>query len=97
MSSLFQGASIDALPHKVNEDRSALEQVLSREAFAEAHAAITAWPGYSPTPLHSLPALSQHCGVAAIHYKDEGPRFDLGSFKALGGAYATQQLLQREL
>ncbi len=97
MSSVFQSAVVDAMQHKVNADRSALEQVLSREVFAEAHNAITAWPGYSPTPLHALSALSQHCGVAAIHYKDEGPRFDLGSFKALGGAYAAQQLLQREL
>jgi diaminopropionate ammonia-lyase len=35
--------------------------------------------------------------VASIHYKDEGSRFGLGSFKALGGAYAVARLLCREL
>jgi diaminopropionate ammonia-lyase len=35
--------------------------------------------------------------VAAVHYKDEGGRFGLGSFKALGGAYAVARLLIAEL
>jgi diaminopropionate ammonia-lyase len=35
--------------------------------------------------------------VASIHYKDEGSRFGLGSFKALGGAYAVARLLCNEL
>jgi len=35
--------------------------------------------------------------VAAVCYKDEGGRFGLGSFKALGGAYAVQKLLVTEL
>ncbi len=36
-------------------------------------------------------------GVEAVFYKDEGPRFGLGSFKALGGSYAGMRILQREL
>jgi diaminopropionate ammonia-lyase len=32
-----------------------------------------------------------------VHWKDEGGRFGLGSFKALGGAYAVMKLLQVEL
>jgi diaminopropionate ammonia-lyase len=35
--------------------------------------------------------------VAAVHWKDVGGRFGLGSFKALGGAYAVMKLLQAEL
>ena len=35
--------------------------------------------------------------VAKILYKHEGPRFGLGSFKALGGAYAALRVLQREI
>ncbi|MFC7693122.1 hypothetical protein ACFQY5_29745 [Paeniroseomonas aquatica] len=35
--------------------------------------------------------------MASVHWKDEGPRFGLGSFKALGGAYAVLKLLQAEL
>jgi diaminopropionate ammonia-lyase len=46
-----------------------------------------------PTPLHSLPALAAELGVGAIHLKDEGFRLGLGSFKALGGAYAVVRLV----
>jgi diaminopropionate ammonia-lyase len=71
--------------------------VLNDAAFAAARAAISAWPGYAPTPLHALPGLAAEAGVGAIHYKDEGTRFGLGSFKALGGAYAVARLLSRKV
>jgi diaminopropionate ammonia-lyase len=41
-----------------------------------------------PTPLHSLPEMARSLGIATLHVKDEGFRLGLGSFKALGGAYA---------
>ena len=47
---------------------------------------------YAPTPLVSLPTLAEALGIHAIHIKDEGKRLGLGSFKALGGAYATIRL-----
>ena len=72
-------------------------EILSATALAKAEAEITAWPGYRVTPQHALNDLAKALGVAAIHYKDEGTRFGLGSFKALGGAYAVGQLLCREL
>ncbi|SDE31003.1 diaminopropionate ammonia-lyase [Limimaricola pyoseonensis] len=75
----------------------AQEAILSDAGLAQARAAITAWPGYATTPLHRLEGLAREAGVAALHYKDEGPRFGLGSFKALGGAYAVAQLLRREI
>ena len=65
--------------------------------FDEAASEITQWEGYSPTPLYGLASLAKEVGVAAILYKHEGPRFGLGSFKALGGAYAAQKVLAREL
>ncbi len=71
--------------------------ILNDEAFAAARATISSWPGYAPTPLVPLPSLAAETGVAAIHFKDEGGRFGLGSFKALGGAYAVARLLQRQL
>ena len=74
--------------------RSAL---LSASALAQAQAVISTWPGYAVTRLCALPALAQAAGVASIHYKDEGSRFGLGSFKGLGGAYAVARLLCREL
>jgi diaminopropionate ammonia-lyase len=68
--------------------------VLSGAGFRRAKAAITAWPGYAPTPLHDLPV---DASVAVLRIKDEGSRFGLGSFKALGGAYAVGKLLAAEL
>ncbi|MFS8980242.1 diaminopropionate ammonia-lyase [Cupriavidus necator] len=73
------------------------EAILGAPALATAQRAITAWEGYRPTPLHALPALAAALGVGTIHYKDEGTRFGLGSFKALGGAYAVGRLLAREI
>ncbi|MBZ6079147.1 diaminopropionate ammonia-lyase [Microvirga puerhi] len=51
---------------------------------------------HAPTPLHALPTLAAELGVEAIHIKDEGFRLGLGSFKALGGAYAVIQLALEE-
>ncbi|RUW58856.1 diaminopropionate ammonia-lyase [Mesorhizobium sp. M7A.F.Ca.US.008.03.1.1] len=48
------------------------------------------------TPLHALPALASEFGLGAIHIKDEGFRLGLGSFKALGGAYAVFRLVLEE-
>jgi diaminopropionate ammonia-lyase len=64
---------------------------------AAALAEITAWPGYAPTPLALLPGLAAAAGVTAIGFKDESGRFGLGSFKALGGAYAVARHLIRTL
>lgn len=52
-------------------------------------------PGYAPTPLVALSDLADQLGLAAIHYKDESGRFGLGSFKALGGAYAVARVIMR--
>ncbi|MBZ9763209.1 diaminopropionate ammonia-lyase [Mesorhizobium sp. CA8] len=51
---------------------------------------------YAETPLHDLPALAEELGIAALHVKDEGQRLGLGSFKALGGAYAVMRLVLEE-
>jgi diaminopropionate ammonia-lyase len=72
-------------------------EILNDEAFAAASATISAWPGYEKTPLVALAGLAAEIGVASLHYKDEGGRFGLGSFKALGGAYAVARLLQRQV
>jgi diaminopropionate ammonia-lyase len=67
---------------------------LSTEDIQRARWEISSWPDYRPTPLHRLSGLAKATGVSAIFYKDEGYRFGLGSFKALGGAYAVLRLLQ---
>ena len=73
------------------------DAILSDAGLKTARAAISGWPGYAPTPLHYLPALADDLGIAALHYKDESGRFGLGSFKALGGAYAVARLLRSQL
>lgn len=71
--------------------------VLPEGGYARAKAEIMTWPGYAPTPLVSLDAIAKAAGVARLQYKDEGARFGLASFKALGGAYAVMRVLQAEL
>lgn len=67
--------------------------VLNEAGFAAAEDEIVRWPGYAPTPLRPLPGLARELDMAALHYKDEGGRFGLKSFKALGGAYAVYRLV----
>ncbi len=71
-----------------------LQSIQSLAKAHEAMRAIAAWPGYMPTPLVSLPALAARAGVASLHLKHEGHRFELKSFKALGGAYAVERLVR---
>jgi diaminopropionate ammonia-lyase len=73
------------------------QAVLNRAAFEQAKREIASWQGYVPTPLVMLPGLARRVGVAALGYKDESGRFGLGSFKALGGAYAVLRQLQARL
>jgi diaminopropionate ammonia-lyase len=72
-------------------------RVLTNESFLTAREEITTWDGYAPTPLVSLSAIAAEICVGEVLYKDEGPRFGLGSFKALGGSYAALRVLQREI
>lgn len=51
---------------------------------------------YTPTPLHSMPALANKLGLGSLILKDESFRFGLRSFKALGGAYALMTLVREE-
>ncbi len=73
------------------------KHVLNAANLAQAKTVITAWPGYAPTPLVELAGIAEFVGINSLYYKDEGQRFDLKSFKPLGGAYAVARLLLREL
>ena len=103
MSSL-PSLSLELVMNPANPRRSRDEaygarrsEILGAAALAQAEHELSGWQGYAPTPLHALPALALALGVQSLHYKDEGGRFGLGSFKALGGAYAVARLLCREL
>ena len=65
---------------------------LSKKEIDNAYLSIKEWNGYSPTPLINLNKLSHELNLNKILYKDESKRFDLKSFKALGGAYAVQKI-----
>ena len=65
-----------------------LKRILSVEEAGLVMSEISSWPYYAQTPLHRLDGLAAHAGLDRIWYKDEAGRFGLGSFKALGGAYA---------
>jgi len=65
---------------------------LSKEEMDEAYSSISNWEGYSSTPLIELRKLSKELNLNKIFYKDESKRFDLKSFKALGGAYAVEKV-----
>src|SRR5690606_38541822 len=69
----------------------------SLASHQEAMEEISQWPGYALTPLADLSGLAKAIGVSSIFYKHEAGRFGLGSFKALGGAYAVLRLLTREV
>ena len=67
---------------------------LSEKEIDDAYSSISKWEGYGPTPLLSLNKLSKELNLNKIYYKDENKRFDLKSFKALGGAYAVEKVTQ---
>jgi diaminopropionate ammonia-lyase len=53
-----------------------------------------ALPGYAPTPLIDLSTLSKEMGFRKLWIKDEGARFRLKAFKALGASYAVYSYLR---
>jgi len=71
------------------------EQILKslpKKEIDDAYSSIKEWDGYSPTPLINLSKLSKELNLKNIFYKDESKRFDLKSYKALGGAYAVEKI-----
>ena len=69
-------------------DKKQILNSLSKKEIDDAYSSISKWEGYCPTPLISLNKLSKELDLNKIYYKDESKRFNLKSFKALGGAYA---------
>ncbi len=65
---------------------------ISKKQIDDAYRAISKWDNYSPTPLLQLNKLSKELNLSKIYYKDESKRFNLKSFKALGGAYAVEKI-----
>lgn len=77
--------------------RYPFRDLLTAEMAAEIRLFAAGCPRYQPTPLIDLPEVARECGVARVSYKDEGGRFGLGSFKALGGVYAVGRRLAERI
>ena len=73
-------------------DKGKILNLLSKKDIDEAYLSISNWENYSPTPLIELNKLSKELNLNKIFYKDESKRFNLKSFKALGGAYAVEKI-----
>ena len=73
-------------------DKNQILNSLSEKEIDDAFSSISKWEGYSSTPLLSLNKLAKELNLNNIFYKDENKRFNLKSFKALGGAYAVEKI-----
>ena len=73
-------------------DKEQILKSISEVNIDEAYSSISSWKGYFATPLLELNKLSKELNLNKIFYKDESKRFDLKSFKALGGAYAVERV-----
>jgi diaminopropionate ammonia-lyase len=65
---------------------------LPEKFIDDAIQSISKWETYAPTPLRKLNKLNKELGFKEIYYKDEDKRFNLKSFKALGGAFAVNKI-----
>ena len=72
--------------------RDKILDVCGEDNVIDAYDLISSWENYNQTPLLKLNKLSKKLNLNNIFYKDESKRFDLKSFKALGGAYAVQKI-----
>lgn len=79
-------------PRRIPSSTGVLTLAGHRAAMRE----VSSWPGYLPTQLIPLDKLADASSIGSLWYKDESSRFGLGSFKALGGAYAVLRVMQRE-
>jgi len=77
---------------KYNFNKENILDVLPAKDIDEAYKTISKWNNYSPTPLIYLNKLTKKLKFNKIFYKDESKRFNLKSFKALGGAYAVEKV-----
>ena len=77
---------------RYNFSRKQVLKHLPKKFIDKAYSKISKWKGYSPTPLIKLNKLNKNLKLKNIFYKDESKRFHLKSFKALGGAYAVEDI-----
>lgn len=72
-------------------------EFLNAEAAKRARKFHSSFKEYRATPLTSLKNLAEYLGIKNIYVKDESYRFNLNSFKVLGGTYAIAKSLAEKL
>jgi diaminopropionate ammonia-lyase len=73
------------------------ETIQSEFSDAEILSLHRSLPGYTPTPLVSLPALAAKLDLKNLLVKDESHRLGLKAFKVLGASYAIFRSLSRHI
>ena len=76
LNNSYRGTGLPDLPPMQGVDAQAVAALLAQ------------CPKHAPTPLLDCPELAAMAGIARLTIKDERARMGLGSFKALGAAYA---------
>ncbi len=77
-------------PHSTAVPR---QPTIFRNSSARPAALLARCPAYETTPLTDEPALAKSVGINRLWLKNETARMNLGSFKALGGAFAVVQMI----
>ena len=73
-------------------NRKYILKYVSSRLLDDSYKTIRKWKSYKSTPLIKLEKLNKNLKLKNIFYKDESKRFNLKSFKALGGAYAVAKI-----
>ena len=69
---------------------------VSKKLLHNSYKTISSWKNYKKTPLLSLNKLNKDLKLKNIFYKDESKRFNLKSFKALGGACSCKSCTRKK-
>jgi diaminopropionate ammonia-lyase len=76
-----------------NSVSQALATSFGKDALTRVRHLLTLCPLHQTSPLLRLDELADALGLGCVFAKDERNRLWLGSFKALGGAYAVAELI----
>jgi diaminopropionate ammonia-lyase len=77
-------------------DKNKILTYLPENFIKDAIQSISNWETYKATPLIKLNKLKQELNLKNVYYKDEDKRFNLKSFKALGGAFAVNKIANQK-
>ncbi|MGY6523459.1 MAG: diaminopropionate ammonia-lyase [Mongoliitalea sp.] len=85
------------IPYFINKPSNFLTESFTTQIFQENNALTyhQSLSSYTLTPLLELPELAKRFGVKNIFIKDEGHRFGLKAFKALGASFAIHKILEK--